>query len=106
MKKITVHSYRGGTGKSLISLNLALNLVKSNKRVLLIETDISMPSFVEILNIHPKYTFNDYYDGKCELSKTITKTIHGFSTICCTYNFSLEDNVFSREKSYHSLIRQ
>ncbi|WP_371805423.1 tyrosine-protein kinase family protein [Candidatus Lokiarchaeum ossiferum] len=101
MKRITVHSFRGGTGKSLIALNLATNLTNKNKRVLLIETDISMPSFIEILKVNPKFTFNDYYEGNCDLSKAISKTNHGFSVICCGYNFSLNDKVFSVDQSYH-----
>ena len=102
MKRITVHSFRGGTGKSLIALNLANNLTNQNKRVLLIESDISMPSFIEILKVKPKFTFNDYYEGRCDLSKAITKTIHGFSVICCGYNFTLSDKVFSIDQAYHT----
>lgn len=60
---ISVHSYKGGTGKTLISTNLAYKL-SEKYRVLLIEADFLMPCFVHIFQ-HFKITkyYNDFYSG-------------------------------------------
>ncbi|MEU7406789.1 P-loop NTPase, partial [Streptomyces sp. NPDC044948] len=41
---ITVHSYRGGTGKSSTAANLGLLLASSGLRVALVDTDIQTPA--------------------------------------------------------------
>lgn len=102
MKRITVHSYRGGTGKSLIALNLAYQLSQQNKRVLLVETDIRMPSFQKILGISPKFTFNDFYEEKCKFFETIARSKKGFSVISCSSQFTLKDRIFSAHQQFHA----
>ena len=42
-KIISVHSYRGGTGKSNLVANLATNLALQGKRVASIDIDIQSP---------------------------------------------------------------
>ena len=102
MKTITVHSYRGGTGKSLIALNLAHRLSKENKRVLLIETDVRMPSLSEILGLKTKNTFNNYYNGKCRFTEAIYPSKYGISVICCSPKFSFSDKTFSVSQTVHT----
>jgi MinD-like ATPase involved in chromosome partitioning or flagellar assembly len=46
MDSILVHSYKGGAGKTIVSVNLANQLKEVyNKKILLIEIDFKMPSF-------------------------------------------------------------
>lgn len=61
-KVILLHSYKGGTGKSAIALNLA-NFLAKNKKVLLIEQDISGPTFADVFQIQPVITWNDFYQN-------------------------------------------
>ena len=55
MKIILTHSYKGGSGKTLFSINVA-NVLASHfeKRVLLIEADFSMAAFQSIFNEFPR----------------------------------------------------
>ena len=44
MKTVTFHSYKGGTGKSFLSLNVAAFLAMQNYRVALIDFDTRAPT--------------------------------------------------------------
>lgn len=55
---ISVHSFRGGTGKSNITANLATELATRGKRVAIVDTDINSPG------IHVLFGFDDTRIGK------------------------------------------
>lgn len=61
-KKIMVHSYKGGCGKSITAIGLAIyfSIVK-NQKVLLIEMDNSGPQFTDIFSVSPNFYLNDFY---------------------------------------------
>lgn len=71
-KIIAVHSYKGGTGKTLLSVNLATTLAKHGKKVCLIDLDFRAPSLFAILKVEEtKCWFNDYLNGTCGIDKVI-----------------------------------
>ena len=71
-KIITVHSYKGGTGKTLLSLNLAVTLVKRGKKVCLLDLDFRAPSLSTILKIEKTEGWlNDYLNGTCGIEKVL-----------------------------------
>ena len=104
MKKILVHSYRGGSGKTLISLNLAKQLENSNKRVLLLETDAFMPSFESVFNFQTRYSLNDFYDGTIGISESIHKLNEHLSIITCKSKFDPNQSIFSTNQKVHSNV--
>lgn len=64
LRTITIHSYRGGTGKTLIALNLAAELAKKH-RVALLELDFDAPTLHSLLGSPTiKNWLNDYLTGK------------------------------------------
>jgi MinD-like ATPase involved in chromosome partitioning or flagellar assembly len=79
-KIIAVHSYKGGTGKTLISVNLAATFVKHVKKVCLLDLDFRAPSLATLVNVTKKdYWLNDYLNGACEIDKALvdlTDRIH------------------------------
>lgn len=79
-KIITVHSYKGGTGKTLLSINLAATFVKHGKKVCLFDLDFRAPSLATLLNVTKRdYWVNDYLNGACEIDKVLvdlTDRIH------------------------------
>jgi septum site-determining protein MinD len=81
-KIIALHSYKGGTGKTLLSVNLAATYVKSGKNVCLLDLDFRAPSLQAIFKTNDaEYWLNDYLNGVCEIDKAlidVTKT-HGRS---------------------------
>ena len=46
---ISIHSFRGGTGKSNTAANLAAMLAQAGKRVCVIDTDIQPPGIHVLL---------------------------------------------------------
>jgi MinD-like ATPase involved in chromosome partitioning or flagellar assembly len=71
-KIVAVHSYKGGTGKTLLSVNLATMFARQGKKVVLFDLDFRAPSLVAILNMpNAEYWLNDYLNGTCEIDKVL-----------------------------------
>jgi MinD-like ATPase involved in chromosome partitioning or flagellar assembly len=66
--KIAVHSFKGGTGKSTITANLAVSLAREGRRVGVLDLDLAGPGLHVLFEMKPNeisYTLNDYLLGKC-----------------------------------------
>ncbi|MGD6805956.1 MAG: MinD/ParA family ATP-binding protein [Candidatus Bathyarchaeia archaeon] len=71
-KIIAVHSYKGGTGKTSMSVNLAATLAKTGRKVCLFDLDFRAPSLFAILKAkNVECWLNDYLNNTCEISKTL-----------------------------------
>jgi MinD-like ATPase involved in chromosome partitioning or flagellar assembly len=71
-KIVAVHSYKGGTGKTLLSVNLAATFAKHGKKVCLFDLDFRAPSLFAILKVeNTEFWLNDYLNGKCDINKVI-----------------------------------
>jgi MinD-like ATPase involved in chromosome partitioning or flagellar assembly len=69
-KVISLHSFRGGTGKSNITANLATVLALTGKRIGIIDTDIQSPGIHVIFKLtedRVKRTLNDYLWQQCRI---------------------------------------
>ncbi|MEM2911511.1 MAG: MinD/ParA family protein [Candidatus Bathyarchaeia archaeon] len=94
-KIVAVHSYKGGTGKTLLSTNLAATLAKQGKKVCLLDLDFRAPSLATLLNIEKaEYWLNDYLNGICEIDKALIdlseKTATPGKFFVCLANPSVE----------------
>jgi len=70
---IAVHSYKGGTGKTLLSTNLAATFAKEGKNVCLIDLDLRAPSIHSIFKAENTTSwFNDYLDNGCKIHEVLT----------------------------------
>lgn len=71
-KIVAVHSYKGGTGKTLLSVNIAAIFAKHGKKVCLFDLDFRAPSLATLLKIDKaEYWMNDYLNGVCEIDKVL-----------------------------------
>ena len=71
-KIISVHSFRGGTGKSNTTANLATLLAMEGKRVGIVDTDIQSPGIHVLFNLDESemvHSLNDYLWGKCDIQQ-------------------------------------
>ncbi len=57
---ISLHSHKGGSGKTLVAMNLAAHLVQMGKRVALIDMDLTAPSLGTFVVHQEGKTINDY----------------------------------------------
>jgi MinD-like ATPase involved in chromosome partitioning or flagellar assembly len=71
-KIVAVHSYKGGTGKTLLSVNLAATFAKHGKKVCLFDLDFRAPSLFAILKVeNSECWLNDYLNGNCSIDKVL-----------------------------------
>lgn len=69
---VSVHSFRGGTGKSNTTANLAAIIAGSGKRVGVIDTDIQSPGIHVLFGLDEEKmdrSLNDYLWGKCAIEQ-------------------------------------
>jgi septum site-determining protein MinD len=74
-KIISVHSFRGGTGKSNSTANLAVQFALDGLRVGVVDTDIQSPGIHILFGMdeaHMTHSLNDYLWGKCGIADTAT----------------------------------
>jgi MinD-like ATPase involved in chromosome partitioning or flagellar assembly len=70
---ISVHSYRGGTGKSNITASLATLLATNGRRVGVVDTDIQSPGIHILFGLDEAkmgHSLNDYLWGTCHIKET------------------------------------
>jgi septum site-determining protein MinD len=69
---IALHSYKGGTGKTLLSVNLAATYAKQEKDICLLDLDFRAPSLHAVFRTNnSEYWLNDYLNGACEIKRAL-----------------------------------
>jgi MinD-like ATPase involved in chromosome partitioning or flagellar assembly len=79
---VSTHSYRGGTGKSNTTANVAALLAQRGKRVAIVDTDIQSPGIHVLFQVDPqrlRHTLNDYLWGHCRIEDTAVDVSHAVS---------------------------
>lgn len=69
---VSLHSYRGGTGKSNLAANLAYLAARRGRRVAVIDTDLESPGVHMVLGLPREritHTLTDYLFGRSELEE-------------------------------------
>ncbi|MEI7592808.1 MAG: MinD/ParA family protein [Actinomycetes bacterium] len=70
-KIVSVHSFRGGTGKSNSSANLSSLIAAAGNRVAVVDTDVQSPGIHVLFGFDeqvPGMTLNDYLYGNCPIT--------------------------------------
>jgi MinD-like ATPase involved in chromosome partitioning or flagellar assembly len=69
---VSIHSSRGGTGKSLMAVNLAATYAKQGMNVSLIDLDFRAPSLNTVFDIsNMEYSVNDFLNGQCQIEDVL-----------------------------------
>ncbi len=80
---ISVHSFRGGTGKSNTTANIAAVLASQGQRVGVVDTDIQSPGIHILFGLAGAsidYSLNDYLWGRCPIEQAahdVTSILEG-----------------------------
>lgn len=82
---VTLHSYKGGTGKTLLSVNLAMIFADQGKKVCLLDLDLRAPSLSSTFNNDGKWWVNDYLNKACKVENVLTD---------CTPNYVKKGQLF------------
>jgi septum site-determining protein MinD len=70
-KIISIHSFRGGTGKSNMTANVATLLAAGGQRIGVVDTDIQSPGIHVLFGMSQETmsrSLNDYLWGRCEIA--------------------------------------
>lgn len=85
-KIVSIHSYRGGTGKSNLTANLVTAIALQGYRVAVVDTDIQSPGIHNIFDLSEE-----------EINITLNDYLWGRNTICeAAYNVSKQAGVLSK----------
>lgn len=77
MKTITFHSYKGGTGKSYLSSNLAA-IFAAKEKVCLLDVDLTAPTLQSLFDLGDQDVWlNDYLEGECEIDDVLCRVREG-----------------------------
>lgn len=79
---ISVHSFRGGTGKSNMTANVATLLAARGQRIGVVDTDIQSPGIHVLFGISQAtmtHSLNDYLWGRCDIAATAYDVTPGLS---------------------------
>jgi MinD-like ATPase involved in chromosome partitioning or flagellar assembly len=72
-KIVSIHSFRGGTGKSNVTANVAVLTARAGHRVGVIDTDIQSPGIHVLFGMgegQVRHCLNDYLWGRCRIEET------------------------------------
>jgi len=70
---LAIHSYRGGTGKTLLATNLSASYARKEK-VCLLDYDLRAPSLHNMFKmLKQKYWVNDFLNGDCEIDECLSE---------------------------------
>lgn len=81
VKVIAVTSGKGGVGKTNVSVNLAWQLARTGKKVLLLDADLGLANVDILLNLKPRKNLSDVIEGACTLKEILLEAPGGFTVI-------------------------
>lgn len=74
LKVLAVTSTLSGEGKSVVAINLATAMAMDNKRVLLVDCNMSRPSLRTMLNVKTSVGLTNVLSGTCDVDKAVVST--------------------------------
>lgn len=77
---IAFHSYKGGTGKTVIAGNLAVILAKDGFNVSILDYDFRAPSQHLLFKEKPSHWIGEFLDGRCAIKETLVDLSGKYST--------------------------
>jgi flagellar biosynthesis protein FlhG len=69
---IAVASGKGGVGKSNFSINMAIQMRKMGKRVVIIDADFGLANVEILLGVAPRYNVGDVINGTVDIEAALT----------------------------------
>jgi septum site-determining protein MinD len=80
-KMIAIHSNRGGVGKTVIAVNLAIAYASLGQNVCLLDLDFRAPSISKTLQMqYPKLWMNDFLDGRVDFGDVLVDVTSKYQT--------------------------
>ena len=77
VRVIAVSSGKGGVGKTNVSVNLAVAMAETGKKVMLLDADLAMANVDVLLGLRPNGNLSHVLDGKLSLEEVIVEGPEG-----------------------------
>ena len=81
MRVIGVTSGKGGVGKTTVSVNLAVELAKRGKRVVLLDGDLGLSNAQILLNARVEYSYGHVLSGQKTLEEIMVQSEYGVTLV-------------------------
>ncbi len=78
---LSITSGKGGVGKTNLSVNIACQLAKKGKKVLLLDADLGLANVDVVLGLTPQKNLLHLFQGEATLDEIIFKTPYDFSIL-------------------------
>ncbi len=78
---LSITSGKGGVGKTAIAANVAISLLKLDKKVLVIDADLGLANIDVVLGLTPKYNLNHFFAGEQSLDSIIVNGPAGIKVL-------------------------
>lgn len=79
---VAVTSGKGGVGKTNIAANLAICLAAANRRVLLLDADMSLGNLDLVMDLHSRYNISHVVSGRKRMEEIVQAGPNGLRVIC------------------------
>ncbi len=79
---ITITSGKGGVGKSLIALNLAIKLAANRHKVLLVDADTNLGNIDIMMGIKPSFSLSDVLKREVDIKDALVLINPNLSLLC------------------------
>jgi flagellar biosynthesis protein FlhG len=80
-RRIAIISGKGGVGKTVITANLAAALASKGQRILVVDADLGLANLDIILDLDPKFTIKEIFNGTRTPEEVILPTNKGFDLL-------------------------
>lgn len=81
MKVIGITSGKGGVGKTTVAVNLAVELAKSGKKVVLLDGDLGLSNAQILLNARVQYSYGHVLTGEKSLNEIMVESEYGVTLV-------------------------
>lgn len=97
---ISVSSGKGGVGKTNLTSNLAYNLAKAGKRVLILDADLNLANVDVLLGLTPKYNLHHVFKGERTLQEVMIEGPGGIKILPGSSGIMELSNLTESQKLY------
>ncbi|MFB6105540.1 MAG: MinD/ParA family protein [Halobacteriaceae archaeon] len=78
---LVIASGKGGVGKTVTAVNLAVSLRLQDRSVALVDGDLAMPNVATHLGVDPEGTLHDVLSGEASLNRSVLRAAKGFGVL-------------------------